>query len=91
MIHFKGTADRDGRIPIFDESGEQGASTSALRLHLRVEPGDAHFEVMLYADTAGNFQPPKLEEIRRLDEFERHAKCLEPHQWSRARQLCICK
>ncbi|VDM18357.1 unnamed protein product [Hydatigera taeniaeformis] len=91
VVSFRGTADRDGQIPLFDMPDAR-PTTSALRLHLRVRPKQAHFEVLLYRDaSSGIFRPPSLENLRRLDEFEKHAKCLEPQKWSQARKLCICR
>ncbi|VDN34941.1 unnamed protein product [Dibothriocephalus latus] len=67
-------------------------SRLAVRIHLLLEPGDAHFEALLHTtpETTG-YQVQSLEDIRRLDEYERHAKCLDPQRWSKARQLCICR
>ncbi|KAM7542481.1 hypothetical protein Aperf_G00000018354 [Anoplocephala perfoliata] len=91
VIRFRGSADRDGRIPIFDKSDIQPAS-STLRLHLRVKPKNAHFEVLLFGDPgSGAFKSPRLENIQRLDKFEEHAKCLDSQKWIHARRLCICR
>ncbi|KAH9281216.1 hypothetical protein ECG_06228 [Echinococcus granulosus] len=91
VASFRGTADRDGQIPLFDMP-DAHSTTSTLRLHLRVKPKQAHFEVLLYRDaSSGTFRPPSLANVRRLDNFEKHAKCLEPQKWSQARKLCICR
>ncbi|CDS37741.1 Protein of unknown function (DUF229) [Echinococcus multilocularis] len=91
VASFRGTADLDGQIPLFDMP-DAHSTTSTLRLHLRVKPKQAHFEVLLYRDaSSGTFRPPSLENVRRLDNFENHAKCLEPQKWSQARKLCICR
>lgn len=92
VIRFKGTVDRDGRIPRFEKWNAVQPSASAIRVHFRVKPKNAYFEVLLYRDSCtGAFHAPTLENIWRLDEFEEHAKCLEPHRWSHARRLCICR
>ncbi|KAL5107729.1 hypothetical protein TcWFU_005103 [Taenia crassiceps] len=91
VVTFRGTADRDGQIPLFDIP-DAHPTTTTLRLHLLVKPKQAHFEVLLYRDvSSGTFRPPSLENVRRLDEFEKYAKCLEPQKWSQARKLCICR
>ena len=91
VIRFKGSADRDGRVPIFDRS-TAGPITSTLRLHLRVSPRDAHLEVLLHRNPEdGTFHKPDLESIQRLDAFEDSAKCLDFQMWSQARKLCICR
>uniref|UniRef100_A0A0R3SV63 Sulfatase domain-containing protein n=2 Tax=Hymenolepis diminuta TaxID=6216 RepID=A0A0R3SV63_HYMDI len=91
VVRFRGSADRDGRIPLFDKFDIQPAS-SALRLHLKVQPKDAHFEVVLHRDSgSGEFEAPRLENIQRLDRYESHAKCLDSQTWIHARRFCICR
>nr|CDS26630.1 protein of unknown function DUF229 [Hymenolepis microstoma] len=91
VVRFRGSADRDGRIPIFAKFDIKPVS-STLRLHLKVQPKDAHFEVVLYRDVnGGEFKAPTLENIQRLDQYEKHASCLDSKMWIHARRFCICR
>lgn len=96
VARFQKSEDRDGRIPRFLPDNQTilpKARRLALRIHVVLDPQEAHFEALLHAEPqTGVFYPtPNLDNVRRLDAYEEGAKCLDPNKWSRARQLCICK
>ncbi|BHF67517.1 hypothetical protein SprV_0301054400 [Sparganum proliferum] len=96
VVRFRNSNDRDGRMPNLASEDPPDSvalkSRLAVRIHLLLEPADAHFEALLHTtQEASSYKVQSLEDIRRLDEYERHAKCLDSQRWSKARQLCICR
>ncbi|VDL99500.1 unnamed protein product [Schistocephalus solidus] len=82
VVRFRNSNDLDGRMPNLASEEPADSVTLkcrlAVRIHLLLEPADAHFEALLHTtQEAVSYQVQWLEDIPRLDEYEHHAKCLD--------------